>query len=219
MGRPYCTCRSRCRPVRPGESAPGSTSTSPISAPYGQRNRHQKFWMNTESTTSNAITAIPVMLILRKKLSILTSAMMLNGASMNSFNASAVMLTTMKRKKGISTYFRLRSGMSSHRGTATLRLNSLRPSFQRYGAHRTKPRAERLFQQQARQQKYNRKHHRRRMDRRRMMGHQKILQVHQACDGNPAIQSGWPFHIASLTLALEVMRPPQKFNREPRIQR
>ena len=35
--------------------------TMPINAPYGQRNRHQKFWMKTESKSSIATTAIPAM--------------------------------------------------------------------------------------------------------------------------------------------------------------
>src|ERR1700733_11010858 len=87
--------------------------------------------MNTERTTSEPSTASPVMPISRKKLSILTSAMMPNGASMKSLNASADMLTTMKRKKAINMYLRLRRGMSSQRGTAKLRRNSLRPSFHR----------------------------------------------------------------------------------------
>jgi hypothetical protein len=56
------------------------------------------------------------------------------------------------------------------------------------------------------------------MDRRDMMGHNKVLQIHQASDGEPAIYPGWPFNIASLALALKVAHPHQELNRKPRIQ-
>src|SRR5665213_487951 len=57
------------------------------------------------------------------------------------------------------------------------------------------------------------------MDGRDMMGHNKVLQIHQASDGKPSIHPGWPFKIASPPAALEVAYPQKKFNREPHIQR
>src|SRR5450756_2467001 len=58
--------------------------------------------------------------------------MMPKGVNMKSLRAVADMLTTMKRKNPISRYFRLRKGISSHRGMVRFRWKSLRPSFHRY---------------------------------------------------------------------------------------
>ena len=70
--------------------------------------------------------------MLRKKLSIFTSATMPNGDTRKSPSSCAVMVKTTKRKKASRRYLTLRSGTSSQSGTVKLRRNSLRPSFHRY---------------------------------------------------------------------------------------
>jgi hypothetical protein len=50
------------------------SDASPISAPYGHKYRHQKFWISADSSTSHKRTAMPTTPIVRKRFSIFTSA-------------------------------------------------------------------------------------------------------------------------------------------------
>src|ERR1017187_3907815 len=109
-----------------------ASAASPIKAPYGHRERHQKFCTNTEATTNSATTIPPPRPRKRKKLSIFTSSTMPYGPSKNARIAGTDMEPTAYRNKASSRYFKLRNPRSNLRGRRKLRPKVWRPSRHRY---------------------------------------------------------------------------------------
>src|SRR5512139_517003 len=107
---------SRSRTTRCGDAK----LTSPRSAPYGHRYRHQKFFTTTDSRTRTARVTAVVTLISVKKRSILASAAWLYVPRWNFMIAIASIIhATAHRKKARRKYFREASAWSAQAGTRT----------------------------------------------------------------------------------------------------
>src|SRR5581483_5336182 len=109
-----------------------SIETSPISAPYGQKYRHQKFCTKTDATTRTARTIPPLKPSKRKKLSIFTSSTRPYGPSRKEWIAETDIEPTAYTNNPSRMYLTLRKARSSHRGSRKLPPKVCFPRRHRY---------------------------------------------------------------------------------------
>jgi hypothetical protein len=89
----------------------------------------------------------------------------------------------------------------------------------RQSSNWTKPGAKGFLEQEAHKHEGNKENRRGRMDPGHASSEQKILRIHQPCDGQPSFDACRPWDVHPRATALAIANPEEKLDAQPTIQR